>query len=135
VAALRRRGGAGARPAHGPRTDATAPAAALLLLTVGLSGSGKSTVALELLQALGAVRLLLDVERKRLAGLAATARPSAQQTAQLYGPAMTQRTCAPECARRHAAGGRAERDRRRRRAAPRARRCARWPRNAAPTSA
>ncbi|WP_395694179.1 AAA family ATPase [Piscinibacter sp.] len=66
----------------------------LLLLTVGLSGSGKSTVALELLQALGAVRVRSDVERKRLAGLAATARPSAQQTAQLYGPAMTQRTYA-----------------------------------------
>lgn len=66
----------------------------LLLLTVGLSGSGKSTVALELLQALGAVRVRSDVERKRLAGLAATARPSAQQTAQLYSPAMTQRTYA-----------------------------------------
>lgn len=66
----------------------------LLLLTVGLSGSGKSTVALELLQALGAVRVRSDVERKRLAGLAATARPSAQQTAQLYGAAMTQRTYA-----------------------------------------
>ena len=66
----------------------------LLLLTVGLSGSGKSTVALELLQALGAVRVRSDVERKRLAGLAATARPSAQQTGQLYGPAMTQRTYA-----------------------------------------
>ena len=66
----------------------------LLLLTVGLSGSGKSPVALELLQARGAVRVRSDVERKRLAGLAATARPSAQQTAQLYGPAMTQRTYA-----------------------------------------
>ena len=66
----------------------------LLLLTVGLSGSGKSTVALELLQALGAVRVRSDVERKRLAGLAATARPTPEQTARLYGAAMTRRTYA-----------------------------------------
>lgn len=66
----------------------------LLLLTVGLSGSGKSTAALELLQALGAVRLRSDVERKRLAGLAAEARPTPEQTKQLYGPAMTSRTYA-----------------------------------------
>ncbi len=66
----------------------------LLLLTVGLSGSGKSTAALALLQAVGAVRLRSDVERKRLAGLAATARPSPQQSARLYSPAMTLRTYA-----------------------------------------
>ncbi len=66
----------------------------LLLLTVGLSGSGKSTVALELLQALGALRLRSDVERKRLAGLAARDRPTPAQAATLYGTAMTQRTYA-----------------------------------------
>lgn len=65
-----------------------------LLLTSGLSGSGKSTVALELLQSLGAVRVRSDVERKRLAGLAATARPTPQQSGLLYGAAMTRRTYA-----------------------------------------
>lgn len=65
-----------------------------LLLVSGLSGSGKSTVALELLQALGALRVRSDVERKRLAGVAATARPSAGQAHTLYGPAMTRRTYA-----------------------------------------
>jgi aminoglycoside phosphotransferase family enzyme/predicted kinase len=66
----------------------------LLLLVSGMSGSGKSTVALELLQALGAVRVRSDVERKRLAGVAATARPTAGQAGTLYGPTMTRRTYA-----------------------------------------
>lgn len=65
-----------------------------LLLVSGLSGSGKSTVALELLKALGAVRVRSDVERKRLAGVAVTARPTAEQAQTLYGPAMTRRTYA-----------------------------------------
>ena len=66
----------------------------LLLLTSGLSGSGKSTVALEFLQSLGAVRVRSDVERKRLAGVAVTARPTDEQAHALYGPAMTRRTYA-----------------------------------------
>ncbi len=66
-----------------------------LLLTVGLSGSGKSTVAGLLVAALaehgiGAVRLRSDVERKRLHGLAATERPADPAT--LYAPASTART-------------------------------------------
>lgn len=66
----------------------------LLVLTSGLSGSGKSTVALALLQPLGAVRLRSDVERKRLAGVAATARPTAEQARRLYSLAMNTRTYA-----------------------------------------
>lgn len=65
-----------------------------LLLTCGLSGSGKSTVALALLQPLGAVRVRSDVERKRLAGVASTARPTDEQARQLYGRAMNARTYA-----------------------------------------
>lgn len=66
-----------------------------LLLTTGLSGSGKSTVAGLLVEALaergiGAVRLRSDVERKRLHGLAATDRPADPAT--LYAPATTART-------------------------------------------
>lgn len=48
-----------------PRTGQGAP----LLITHGLSGSGKSTWARALLQAAGALRLRSDVERKRLFGL------------------------------------------------------------------
>jgi predicted kinase len=65
-----------------------------LVLTCGLSGSGKSTVALALLQPLGAVRVRSDVERKRLAGMASTARPTAEQARQLYSRAMNTRTYA-----------------------------------------
>jgi aminoglycoside phosphotransferase family enzyme/predicted kinase len=61
---------------------------ALLLVMTGLSGSGKSTVALHLVQALGAVRVRSDVERKRLFGLA----PEAATGAALYGAEATART-------------------------------------------
>lgn len=74
---------------------ATPAAPPQLLLTTGLSGSGKSTVAGLLVEALaergiGAVRLRSDVERKRLHGLAATDRPADPTT--LYAPATTART-------------------------------------------
>ena len=65
-----------------------------LVLSCGLSGSGKSTVALALLQPLGAVRIRSDVERKRLAGVAITARPTNEQARQLYSRAMNTRTYA-----------------------------------------
>lgn len=45
-----------------------------LVLTCGLSGSGKSLVAAALAERLGGIRLRSDVERKRLAGLAPTDR-------------------------------------------------------------
>lgn len=43
----------------------------VLILTCGLSGSGKTTVTTPLLEHLGAIRLRSDVERKRLFGLRA----------------------------------------------------------------
>jgi aminoglycoside phosphotransferase family enzyme/predicted kinase len=68
------------------------PAPPRLILTSGLSGSGKSTVALLLAGALGAVRIRSDVERKRLHGMAPTERPAdpallynARATADTYG--------------------------------------------------
>ncbi|WP_119156669.1 AAA family ATPase [Caldimonas tepidiphila] len=63
-----------------------------LVLTCGLSGSGKSSVAQGLLEALGAVRLRSDVERKRLFGMAPTERPAVGSA--LYGPDATRRTYA-----------------------------------------
>ncbi len=65
-----------------------------LVLVCGLSGSGKSTVALELAPALAGVRLRSDVERKRLHGLPAAARPTTAQAATLYAREATQRTYA-----------------------------------------
>jgi len=76
-----------------------APAPPGVWLIMGLSGSGKSTVARLLRDALAqqgraALCLRSDLERKRLLGVAATARPSAAQQAQWYHPDTTQRTYA-----------------------------------------
>lgn len=61
-----------------------------LWITHGVSGSGKSTAALKLLQQRGLIRLRADVERKRLAGLDALARSPAD--GRLYTREFTQRT-------------------------------------------
>jgi len=67
----------------------------VLFATSGISGSGKTTLATRLVAAAGAVRLRSDVERKRLAGMAATDRPAdAAATAALYDPAMARRVYA-----------------------------------------
>lgn len=63
-----------------------------LMLTSGLSGSGKSTLAQALVEAVGAVRLRSDVERKRLHGLVGADRPDAALAVLLYGPEATRRT-------------------------------------------
>jgi len=51
----------------------TARARAVMVIMRGLSGSGKSTVARDLCEQTGMIQLRSDVERKRQAGLAATA--------------------------------------------------------------
>jgi uncharacterized protein len=66
------------------------PPPATILLVCGLSGSGKSTVAGLLAERIGAVRVRADVERKRLHGLAATARGADPSV--LYGADSTRRT-------------------------------------------
>jgi aminoglycoside phosphotransferase family enzyme/predicted kinase len=69
------------------RTSKTA-----LILTHGLSASGKTTVAGILAERLGAIRLRSDVERKRLFGLDAAARTASAVGAGIYAPDATRRT-------------------------------------------
>jgi aminoglycoside phosphotransferase family enzyme/predicted kinase len=63
-----------------------------VVITHGVSGSGKSFVTDQVLAALPAVRVRSDVERKRLAGLAAEASSGSGLGADLYSAAMTERT-------------------------------------------
>jgi len=67
---------------------ATTPAGPLLVLTTGVSGSGKSWLAERLLAPLDAIRIRSDVERKRLAGLA----PEAHSGGSIYSKEMNGRT-------------------------------------------
>jgi predicted kinase len=66
----------------------------LLVITHGLSGSGKTHITDELVGRLCALRVRSDVERKRLHGLDAAARTRSAVGAGLYGPTATRRTYA-----------------------------------------
>ena len=72
------------------------PASPRLLVTHGLSGSGKSWLTQALLERAGAIRLRSDVERKRLFGLRAleASAPAAAGDPGIYGPQATARTYA-----------------------------------------
>ncbi|MEH6634196.1 MAG: AAA family ATPase [Halioglobus sp.] len=63
-------------------------------ITHGVSGTGKSTIAGELVACSGAVRLRSDVERKRLVGLAPEQRSTLQDKELLYSTGMTRATFA-----------------------------------------
>jgi predicted kinase len=65
---------------------------ARLMITHGLSGSGKSFVSQQVLEYAGAVRLRSDVERKRLFGLRPLERSAAGQKDGIYTPQATRRT-------------------------------------------
>jgi uncharacterized protein len=65
-----------------------------LTLTHGLSGSGKTTVAGELAERLGAIRVRSDVERKRLFGFESTARTASEVGGGLYTQDASRRTYA-----------------------------------------
>ena len=67
---------------------------ARLLITHGVSGSGKSHVSAQLLEAAGAVRLRSDVVRKRLFGLHALASSAALGRDLVYSTDATRRTYA-----------------------------------------
>lgn len=71
-----------------------APARPLLLVTHGLSGSGKTHVTNELVARLPALRVRSDLERKRLHGLAALARTGSAVGQGLYGAVASRRTYA-----------------------------------------
>ncbi|MGE5320451.1 MAG: AAA family ATPase [Hyphomicrobiaceae bacterium] len=61
-------------------------------ITHGLSGSGKTTVTRKLMQSRGAIRLRSDIERKRLAGLAALAQSGSGVAQHLYTADATRQT-------------------------------------------
>jgi len=63
-----------------------------LILTRGLSGSGKTVFSGLAVEALGAIRVRSDVERKRLHGLAARAQTGAAVGGGIYAPEATRRT-------------------------------------------
>jgi hypothetical protein len=74
-----------------------------LLLTCGLSGSGKTWLAERLAAAIGAIHVRSDVERKRLAGIAPLASSRSPPDAGIYTPDFNERTyrrlaeCAGSC--------------------------------------
>ena len=61
-------------------------------ITHGLSGSGKTTVTRNLMQKPGAIRVRSDVERKRMAGLAALAKSGSGVGKKLYATDATRQT-------------------------------------------
>jgi aminoglycoside phosphotransferase family enzyme/predicted kinase len=63
-----------------------------ILITHGITGCGKTTLSQALLEQIGAIRIRTDVERKRLHGLAPTARSDAATARMLYGADATRRT-------------------------------------------
>jgi aminoglycoside phosphotransferase family enzyme/predicted kinase len=68
-----------------------------IVVTHGLSGSGKTTRSQAFLEQVGAVRLRTDVERKRLHGLAATGRSGSEPGGGLYGADATRATYERVC--------------------------------------
>jgi aminoglycoside phosphotransferase family enzyme/predicted kinase len=70
--------------------QALAPRRPRLILVTGMSGSGKTRLATRLAPLLDAVHLQSDVERKRLAGLDATAHSGSGLATRLYAPRATQ---------------------------------------------
>ncbi|MEX2353271.1 MAG: AAA family ATPase [Gammaproteobacteria bacterium] len=65
---------------------------AVLLITHGLSGSGKTRGSQPILESLGAIRIRSDVERKRLYSMAAGGRAALEPEAGLYSPDKSQQT-------------------------------------------
>lgn len=75
-------------------TRLTQPKKPAIVITHGLSGSGKTTHTERLLEILPAVRVRSDIERKRLKGLPAPARSESKVREGLYAPEATDLTYA-----------------------------------------
>lgn len=73
-------------------SDLTAPRSPRLLITRGLSGSGKTRLAERLIGKLRALSVRSDLERKRLFGLEERAESGADIGAGIYAPTATDRT-------------------------------------------
>jgi uncharacterized protein len=63
-----------------------------IVIMHGMSGSGKTTFSQGMLEAMGAVRIRSDVERKRLVGMQTTSRSDSEIAGGLYREDMTERT-------------------------------------------
>ena len=72
----------------------TQPPHPILLITHGLSGTGKTTISQTLLESLGAIRLRSDIERKRMLRLPPTKRTDPQHISLVYSDESTQLTYA-----------------------------------------
>jgi predicted kinase len=72
----------------------TRPPRPMLVITHGVSGSGKTTVTQSILETVGAVRVRSDVERKRLCGKAPLDHRAADIGAGIYSEDVTARTYA-----------------------------------------
>jgi len=70
----------------------TWPGRPALVITHGFSGSGKTAQTAPLLEALDAIRIRSDVERKRLAGMSPAERGDTEIGGGLYAPGFTDRT-------------------------------------------
>jgi len=65
-----------------------------VIITTGLSGSGKSWLARRLVERVGLIRVRSDIERKRLYGLPPQAHSASSINDRLYSPGATERTYA-----------------------------------------
>jgi len=83
---------AGVRPFIDLAQRCAQPGRGALLITHGLPGSGKTRGTQELLQAVGAIRIRADVERKRLFGLDPMARSGSALNEGLYSASATAAT-------------------------------------------
>ncbi|MGB0911072.1 MAG: AAA family ATPase [Nitrospirales bacterium] len=72
----------------------TKPPNPMLIITHGLSGSGKTTVSQTLLESFGAIRIRSDIERKRLLGLSQEGRTEKQNLPLVYSKDSTEATYA-----------------------------------------
>jgi hypothetical protein len=72
----------------------TQPPPPALIITHGLSGSGKTWLSQQLLESLDAVRVRSDIERKRLHGLAPGERSGSDIDSGIYAPDASRRTYA-----------------------------------------